>query len=427
MPTRPDKFMSWLRERKTGWREERKTRRRTKNNSVLLSNSPFSSWLADRKASWRESRRKRDRPEEDKATRGTGTTSRQRTRRLPATFDDRMQELAAYKREHGDCNVPQTQGPLGKWVNRQRTNRRKGKLSEDRVLRLADLGFNWISARKTHQLQEQMILQAGLQASKLEAGTGRTSNSEVVTVGTSSDSLGNDEIGAAWLMNDNLHKCLEKLANHCQETNNLVFVDAFDRLRAVGSDWTVIREMIVQSTDGSWDAEPWCIPINSDKMLIPVWTLRTRPTRIPHFVALVRFRDQKTGKWVFALVDSFAPQGYHLDEINSLLRDNSTLGCPEDMMNGDPNGTAHDNASRIELIPCRDQAGTECGYRVILHLYFAMKSNTLEEYANKIRKLNSIDKIELNVHVRRWVMGVLSDDWDGTMPLWISNITGTDS
>ena len=308
-----------------------------------------------------------------------------------------MQELTAYKREHGNCNVQQRQGRLGAWVKRQRTARREGKLSEDRVQRLTELGFNWgasrvISAPETRQPQEPEV-----------AG---------------------DDYGDDYLLQCKLDKCLRILAVNCQQTNKLLLGSAFDRLRISG-DWSCDRECIVRSTDGSWVADDSgrIVPINSDKMLIPVWTLRTSPTRVKHFVALVRFRDQEAGKWVFALVDSFAPQRYHLDEINSLLRDKSTLGCPEDMMNSDPNGTAHDNASRIELIPCRDQAGSECGYRVVLHLYFAMKSNTLEEYADKIRKLDSIDKLELNVKVRRWVMGVLSDNWDGTMPLWIRNIT----
>ena len=72
----------------------------------------------------------------DRALRGT----------LP-TWDERFDELRKYKTKHGNCSVPQRQGPLGQWVSKQRY--RKDKLSEKRVQKLDDLGFNWGKARDT--------------------------------------------------------------------------------------------------------------------------------------------------------------------------------------------------------------------------------------------------------------------------------------
>ena len=72
----------------------------------------------------------------DRALRGT----------LP-TWDERLDELRKYKTKHGNCSVPQRQGPLGQWVSKQRY--RKDKLSEKRVQKLDDLGFNWGKARDT--------------------------------------------------------------------------------------------------------------------------------------------------------------------------------------------------------------------------------------------------------------------------------------
>ena len=64
------------------------------------------------------------------------------------TWDERLDELTKYKAEHGDCKVPKSQGSLGGWVDKQRTDRKKGKLSEERVQKLDALGFVW-SPRST--------------------------------------------------------------------------------------------------------------------------------------------------------------------------------------------------------------------------------------------------------------------------------------
>ena len=43
-------------------------------------------------------------------------------------WETRFNELVQYKEKHGDCNVPQRQGQLGTWVDKQRFNCMKGKL-----------------------------------------------------------------------------------------------------------------------------------------------------------------------------------------------------------------------------------------------------------------------------------------------------------
>ena len=59
------------------------------------------------------------------------------------SWDEHLDELSKYKSEHGDCNVPTSQGPLGTWVNTQRRAYKKGKLSEKRVRKLDDISFSW--------------------------------------------------------------------------------------------------------------------------------------------------------------------------------------------------------------------------------------------------------------------------------------------
>lgn len=62
-------------------------------------------------------------------------------------WDERLDELTRYKAAHGHCKVAEKQGPLGTWVLTQRKARRRDKLSEDRVRRLDELGFDWGTAR----------------------------------------------------------------------------------------------------------------------------------------------------------------------------------------------------------------------------------------------------------------------------------------
>ena len=62
-------------------------------------------------------------------------------------WEIRFKELVEYKANHGDCNVPQSQGKLGKWVDRQRSNHKDGTLPQDRINRLNGMGFDWSPGR----------------------------------------------------------------------------------------------------------------------------------------------------------------------------------------------------------------------------------------------------------------------------------------
>lgn len=65
---------------------------------------------------------------------------------LEAQWDERYQELIDYKNEQGNCNVPvgyPRKTVLGQWVFQQRQNHRKGKMSQDRIKKLEEIGFEW--------------------------------------------------------------------------------------------------------------------------------------------------------------------------------------------------------------------------------------------------------------------------------------------
>ena len=66
---------------------------------------------------------------------------------VSTAWTTRFKELVQYKANHGDCNISTKQGQLGKWVGTQRTNYRKGKLSQDRIDRLNGIGFDWTPPR----------------------------------------------------------------------------------------------------------------------------------------------------------------------------------------------------------------------------------------------------------------------------------------
>ncbi len=90
-----------------------------------------------------------------------GTLSEERIRRLDElgfawegalketwaeAWESKYAALAEYQRTHGDCRVPiesKEYAGLGRWVGTMRGYRKQGKLSEERIRRLDELGFAW--------------------------------------------------------------------------------------------------------------------------------------------------------------------------------------------------------------------------------------------------------------------------------------------
>ena len=61
-------------------------------------------------------------------------------------WEEKFQELRRYNEQEGDCHVPQRYSAnpqLGEWVRKQRQNYKKGKLLQERLERLATIGFSW--------------------------------------------------------------------------------------------------------------------------------------------------------------------------------------------------------------------------------------------------------------------------------------------
>jgi hypothetical protein len=65
--------------------------------------------------------------------------------RHEAAWEERCNELVAYKLKNGHCDVPQREETgLGKWLADQRTAYKKDSLTEERLKRLEALGVRWV-------------------------------------------------------------------------------------------------------------------------------------------------------------------------------------------------------------------------------------------------------------------------------------------
>ena len=71
---------------------------------------------------------------------------RRRSRAHPSSWQQRFDALAAFKRQHGHCNVPgkhPPDQPLANWVCNLRSLKKAGRLDEVTVRRLDGMGFCW--------------------------------------------------------------------------------------------------------------------------------------------------------------------------------------------------------------------------------------------------------------------------------------------
>jgi len=63
-----------------------------------------------------------------------------------AAWNEMFEKLLRYKEAFGDCSVPaewKVDPKLAMWVTTQRRRKRQGKLAEDRIRRLDEIGFRW--------------------------------------------------------------------------------------------------------------------------------------------------------------------------------------------------------------------------------------------------------------------------------------------
>ena len=62
---------------------------------------------------------------------------------IDSGWEDQYNELAVYGTKHGNLSVPSNSTGLRNWVSSQRTSKRKGELPKERVQLLDKIGFDW--------------------------------------------------------------------------------------------------------------------------------------------------------------------------------------------------------------------------------------------------------------------------------------------
>ena len=67
-------------------------------------------------------------------------------------------QLENFKKEHGDCNVSQRENSLGRWLNGQRIDKKRGKLSSEKEHLLTSLGVIWdVKEHEFEMIFEKLI------------------------------------------------------------------------------------------------------------------------------------------------------------------------------------------------------------------------------------------------------------------------------
>ena len=111
--------------------------------NVPMSQGSLGEWVGNQRQSYKKGRMSQERVDLLESI-GFGWEP------LDEAWMARFDELFDYKTEQGDCNVPQSQGPLGEWVITQRKFYKKGKLSQERIKLLESIGFEWVLVVRTH-------------------------------------------------------------------------------------------------------------------------------------------------------------------------------------------------------------------------------------------------------------------------------------
>jgi Helicase associated domain len=67
---------------------------------------------------------------------------------LERAWMESFHELMAYKKQHGNCEVPRRFGKVGLWLGSQKSDYQRKKLRPDRILKLQSIGVDWASEKE---------------------------------------------------------------------------------------------------------------------------------------------------------------------------------------------------------------------------------------------------------------------------------------
>jgi len=109
--------------------------------------------------------RRTAKPVRSVASRQAGRSQPARSVSVPRsdTWRQRLEELAAFKKEHGHCCVStldKKHATLGYWVRTQRGRRRRGRLSQEQIGVLDELEFFWDGRRERNKVKWESMYRA---------------------------------------------------------------------------------------------------------------------------------------------------------------------------------------------------------------------------------------------------------------------------
>lgn len=136
----------------------------TGNFNFIRDNPALHGWVQYMKAAYKRGKLAPERVEALDQIGFTWTTEK-----LQIRWDQRLEQLRAYKELHGHCNVPSTAkgdyAGLGQWLASTRMKKRKGHLSASKTQDLEDIGVEWSLKRTTKNTTTNNYYQSGSGAS----------------------------------------------------------------------------------------------------------------------------------------------------------------------------------------------------------------------------------------------------------------------
>ena len=164
-------------------------------------------------------------------------------------FEQRLEELEAYKAKHGHCDVNNTKGdnkPLGRWCSQVRRSMQRimnnqappiTGLSEDNIKRLEDIGFDWKVNNKQKKLHG-MSFEERLE--ELETYKAKHGHCNV------NKTIGDNKPLGAWC--SRVRRSMQRIKNNRAPIIAAGFSeDNIKRLEAIGFDWKVKKQAHVMS------------------------------------------------------------------------------------------------------------------------------------------------------------------------------------
>ena len=134
-------------------------------------------------------------------------------------WDSKVIQLREFRILNGHCNVSRKVAGLGIWVNNQRASYRKGNLTQERIMILEGLGFDW-----GKNCPQPMSFEEGLnELQKYKTAMGHC-NIHV-------DSKSPSQLAKWVLAQRNEYK------RFCKNKDSLLTLDQIGRLKDVGFKW----------------------------------------------------------------------------------------------------------------------------------------------------------------------------------------------